>query len=198
MPLAHDLIGREARAPRAPYVNPFPRVVGEILPILFCLRAAKNTLFALVISILIAAAPAFAHQGNFFPIGWSGPWFDGSTAQYHPERFCGLYYPSYACLVASTSYAGVGLVRWPILVTNNQGLAVRYCTNDRDTKGWIVVVGQTGLSWSFRPEFDYSTCNTPKRCNMFTPGIASSIASQPWNSSSGTYYQATHQGNSCW
>lgn len=203
MQSAHDLTrhaaNRDAHHPPTRFPLPvrgaFPRLPG--LPP----AKAKRLLVGLLISVLLAATPASAHQWNFFPIGWAGPFYDGSTAQYHPERLCGLYCPSYACVVASTSYLGLGLVRYPVWVTNNQGLAVHYCTNDRDTKGWIVVIGVTGLSWSFAPLFSswyFDNCNTPNRCNMFTPGTTGSTAWLPRNSSGGTYYQATHHGNYCW
>ncbi len=93
---------------------------------------------------------------------------------------------------------GRGLVKWPIWVSNTQGLGVRYCTNDTRTKGWIVVIGVTGLSWAFTPLFDYSQCNTPSRCQAFNPGTAGGPAFLPWNSSSGTYYQSNHHANYCW
>jgi hypothetical protein len=200
MQCAHDFIGPAGKRHAHHRPTTFSPLVHRILPHL--LRPPlKSTglLVAFAIGIFFAGGPAHAHSDTFLPVGWSGPWYDGSTLLGHPERLCGLYYPSYACLVASTSYLSQGLIRWPIWVRNNQGLDVLYCTNDRDTRGWIVVIGVPGLSWSFTPIFwFFRECGTPNRCNMFIPGEAGGIASLPWNSSGGTYYQANHHGNYCW
>lgn len=203
---AYDLIRRAPE--RHAHYGPIwlSLLVRRILPELVCLRPAKarHLLVSFLIGISLAAAPGYAHKSDFLPVGWSGPWYDGSTGQYHPERLCGLYYPSYACLVGSTSVPiapPFPLVRWPLWVRNNQGLNTRYCTNDRDTKGWIVVIGQTGLTWAFTPSLmpqDISACNTPTRCQYFVPGTANGWAPLPWNSSGGTYYQATNHGMYCW
>lgn len=156
-------------------------------------RKEKIVKLALVVMFVLLCAgttPAIAH--SWYPLGWSGPIDGGGTTNDHPENLCQRF-SSYACIVAGTQTFGIPLQKWRIDVWNSGGLNTSYYTNDKDTKGWIVVIGAIGQLWQFTPV--PGTYNGIF-CSMFNPASASGVASLPWGSSSTRrYYQAVFNGS---
>lgn len=148
----------------------------------------KSVLVVAFVLVCVALTPAFAH--SWYPLGWSGPISGGGTTSDHPENLCNNF-ASYACIVAGTQTFGIPLQRWRIDVWNSGGLNTSYLTNNTNTPGWIVVIGVTGLTWSFQP---IPGAYEGIICQMFNPGSAGGIASVSWGASR-YYYQAVFNGS---
>jgi hypothetical protein len=144
----------------------------------------KKLLAFAILAACVAATPVFAH--SLYPLGWNGPYSNGGTTSSHPENLC-QHFASSACIVAAAHASGVPLTKWRIDVRNSRGLNTQYYTNDTNTPGWIVVVGVTGISWTFEAMVGSYNGNV---CAMFTPGPVNGIATQSW-SGGNHYYQAT-------
>jgi hypothetical protein len=172
--------------------RPRPLVLGRMATRIAGLDGARARHLKLcaLIALCFASAPAFGHIG-FYPQGWSGLWSNGIADPTHPEHLCGSY-PEHTCIVAATHTFNSPLTRWPISVRNNAGLNVIYCTDDRRNRGWIVVIGVTGLSWVFEPLPGTGPpwCDGMGgiRCTYFVPAQDGGIGSVPWNWGGGNYY----------
>ncbi len=105
MQAAREFIPRAADHNAQHKPTPSLSLVPALSPRLFQLRETKacRLLAVFLVIVPLLPCPAFAHDPYFFPIGWSGPWYNGVANSDHPENLC-AWFPSHACLVASTSY----------------------------------------------------------------------------------------------
>jgi hypothetical protein len=136
----------------------------------------------------LAAAVGFA-ASQWSPYGWSGPYPNGGVGTIYPENLCASFTP-YACIVAGVKTFNTALTKWPVNVQNSAGLNVDYTTNNRDTPGWIVVIGVTGLSWTISPAIG---SHNGIFCDSMFPSPAGGSASVAYGSAR-YFYQAVFEG----
>ena len=149
----------------------------------------KNILVLVLLICWAYTAPAFAHNGNFLPLGWSGAHANGHTGNHHPEDLC-KNFTQYTCMIAGVHNGGIGLGDWPVRVRNSFGSDWLYTTNTANTRGWIVVIGAIG-SWNSFEALPGS--NNGVICQFFGPGIVVGTPAVAYGSQR-YYYQSITAG----
>ena len=135
----------------------------------------------LLVLLGVAGVPVLAQYG---------PYPNAPVGKQYPTNLC-QYYTQAVCLTAGLQdQYGVALQKYRLDVTNSGGLNTTYYTDDRDTKGWIVVLGVPGLTWGFS---GFPGAYGGRVCQYFSPAVISYYAGTAYGSSR-YYYESISAG----